>query len=78
MVGEGLGITLLPQLAVDAGIARGHGVALTPLPDACPRRVVLGWRATSPHAARFRRIAQVLARARDSLRTDPGVSALDG
>ena len=29
MVEEELGITLLPQLAVDAGIARGHAIALT-------------------------------------------------
>ncbi|MFU8864677.1 MAG: LysR substrate-binding domain-containing protein [Rhodobacterales bacterium] len=68
MVEEGLGITLLPQLAVDAGIARGHAIALTPLPDACPRRVVLAWRATSPHTQRFREIAALLRQARQSLR----------
>jgi len=68
MVEEGLGITLLPQLAVDAGIARGHAVALTPLPNACPRRVVLAWRATSPHTQRFRDIAALLRQARQSLR----------
>jgi LysR family hydrogen peroxide-inducible transcriptional activator len=68
MVEEGLGITLLPQLAVDAGIARGHAIALTPLPDAFPRRVVLGWRATSPHAARFRKIAALFREARATLR----------
>ena len=68
MVEEGLGITLLPQLAIDAGIARGHLVDLTPLPRACPRRVVLCWRRTSPHAARFRRIAEVLRTANVSLK----------
>ncbi|MDP2080925.1 MAG: LysR substrate-binding domain-containing protein [Pseudotabrizicola sp.] len=68
MVEEGLGITLLPQLAVDAGIARGHSIILTPLPGACPRRVVLGWRATSPHARRFREIAGIFRQARASLR----------
>lgn len=67
MVEEGLGVTLLPQLAVDAGIARGHSIDLTPLPNACPRRVVLGWRPTSPHAIRFRQIADVLRTARVSL-----------
>jgi LysR family hydrogen peroxide-inducible transcriptional activator len=67
MVEEGLGITLLPQLAVDAGIARGHAIALTALPDACPRQVVLGWRATSPHAARFRQIAALFRQARKTL-----------
>lgn len=68
MVEEGLGITLLPQLAVDAGIARGHAIALTPLPGACPRRVVLGWRATSPHAQRFREIAAIFRQSRQNLR----------
>lgn len=68
MVEEGLGITLLPQLAVDAGIARGHAIALTPLPGACPRRVVLGWRATSPHARRFREIAAIFRQSRKNLR----------
>ncbi len=68
MVEEGLGITLLPQLAIDAGIARGHSIDLTPLPQACPRRVVLGWRPTSPHAARFHRIAELLRAASASLK----------
>lgn len=71
MVEEGLGIILLPQLGVDAGIARGHDIALTPLPRACPRRVVLGWRATSPHAPHFRRIAALFRQARESLRVPP-------
>jgi LysR family hydrogen peroxide-inducible transcriptional activator len=69
MVEEGLGITLLPQLAVDAGIARGHDLALTPLPGACPRRVVLAWRATSPHVARFQQIAAIFQRARNNMNT---------
>ena len=67
MVEEGLGITLLPQLSIDAGITRGHSIDLTPLPDACPRKVVLGWRPTSPYAARFRQIGDVLRAARVSL-----------
>lgn len=67
MVEEGLGLTLLPQLAVDAGVARGHAIALTPLPGACPRRVVLGWRKTSPHADRFRQIATLFRAVHASL-----------
>lgn len=69
MVEEGLGITLLPQLAIDAGIARGHAIDLTPLPNACPRRVVLGWRATSPHVLRFKAIAAWLRASRQNLST---------
>lgn len=68
MVEEGLGITLLPQLAIDAGIARGHSIDLTPLPNACPRQVVLAWRPTSPNGTRFSQIAELLRMARKSLK----------
>jgi LysR family hydrogen peroxide-inducible transcriptional activator len=64
MVSEGLGITLLPDLAVAAGAAAESGVALTPLPDACPRTVVLVWRPTSPRASVFREIGEILRDAR--------------
>lgn len=57
MVEEGLGITLLPELAIAAGATRGHDIALLPLPGACPRRVALAWRPGSPHAAAFRQMA---------------------
>lgn len=67
MVGEGLGMTLLPDLAVRTGVTEGQGVRLTPLPDACPRRVTLVWRRTTSRAETFRRIGEVLRRsARDS------------
>ncbi|MBY6202266.1 LysR family transcriptional regulator [Maritalea mobilis] len=67
MVSEGLGITLLPNLAVDAGVASGGAVALTPLPEACPRQVVLAWRKTSARSEVFRRIGDVLIRTRDTM-----------
>jgi len=67
MVSEGLGITLLPNLAVDAGVASGGEVALTPLPEACPRQVVLAWRKTSARSEVFRRIGDVLIRTRDTM-----------
>ncbi|UWS10212.1 hydrogen peroxide-inducible genes activator [Phaeobacter inhibens] len=67
MVSEGLGITLLPDLAVDAGVAAGQDVVMTPLADACPRRVTLGWRPTSVRADLFRKIGTVLRQARGSL-----------
>lgn len=68
MVSEGLGITLLPDLAVAAGVAAHQRVALTPLPDACPRHVVLVWRATSPRAAVFEEIGRILQETRRALR----------
>ena len=57
MVSEGLGVTLLPDLAVDAGIAQGQNLTLTPLDGARSRRVVLVWRSTSPRQELFEAIA---------------------
>lgn len=67
MVEEGLGITLLPQLALDAGAARGHALELRDLPDACPRQITLAWRASSAQAAIYHKIAGALVAARQSL-----------
>lgn len=60
MVSEGLGITLLPDLAVRAGVVGGAAVHLTPLPDACPRHVVLAWRPGSAREGLFRKLGEVL------------------
>lgn len=60
MVSEGLGITLLPELAVRAGVVGAAEVQLTPLPDACPRHVVLAWRPGSAREALFRKLGEVL------------------
>ena len=67
MVSEGLGITLLPDLALDAGVLGGQDVAVTPLPDACPRRVVLAWRTTSARAGLFRKLGEILCRTRQQM-----------
>lgn len=67
MVEEGLGITLLPQLAVDGGAVAGHRLALAPLVGACPRRVVLAWRRTSARGEEFRRLAEILRQVRAGL-----------
>lgn len=71
MVAEGLGITLLPRLAVEAGIAAQHDVDLFPLVDACPRQVVLAWRPTSARADVFRQIADLLVKSRKALQGAP-------
>ena len=60
MVGEGLGMTLLPDLAVRTGVVEEQRVQLTLLPQACPRRVVLVWRRTTARAATFLKIGEVL------------------
>ena len=73
MVEEGLGITLLPQLALDAGAAAGHALTLIDLPLACPRRIALAWRASSAHAGLFRTVGTYLKEARRrSEATAPG------
>ena len=63
MVEEGLGITLLPQLAIDAGITQGHDIALVPTPGAMPRKVVMIWRRSSPRAPGFLTLAAALRQA---------------
>lgn len=67
MVAEGIGITLLPQLVIDAGAARGAEIALTPLEGAWPREVILAWRKSSARAEDFRRLAAILREERTRL-----------
>jgi LysR family hydrogen peroxide-inducible transcriptional activator len=60
MVSEGLGITLLPNLAVQAGVVGNTNIQLTPLPDACPRHIALAWRAGSARAEVFKQLGGLL------------------
>ena len=62
MVDNGLGVTLLPEMAVRAGILEGTGVAARPLdaPNAS-RRIALAWRRASPRERDFRLLADMLA-----------------
>lgn len=67
MVEEDLGITLLPKLAVDAGISKGHKLHLGDVQGAYPREVALAWRRSSPNAELFKQIATCLTAARRDL-----------
>ncbi|MEB8386809.1 LysR substrate-binding domain-containing protein [Rhodobacteraceae bacterium KMM 6894] len=60
MVSEGLGVTLLPNLAVEAGVVGAAAVQLTPLPDACPRTVALAWRPGSARTELFESLGMLL------------------
>ncbi|WP_051341068.1 hydrogen peroxide-inducible genes activator [Azospirillum halopraeferens] len=61
MVANGLGVTLLPQMALDTGILRGLDLAVRPLSGARPyRRIGLVWRRTSGRKETFRRLADAL------------------
>jgi len=61
MVAMGLGLTLLPQMAVDAGIAQGLDVDLVPLDaSAGTRQIGLVWRKSSVRAESFRALGRLL------------------
>ena len=60
MVAAGIGVTLIPQLALDALITRGTGIALSRLAAPASRRIGLAWRRTSLRAEDFRLLAGAL------------------
>jgi LysR family hydrogen peroxide-inducible transcriptional activator len=63
MVGGGLGLTLLPNLAVAGGVTAGANVTTRPLVGAFGRRIALAWRARSPRADEFRTLIPTIAAA---------------
>jgi LysR family transcriptional regulator, hydrogen peroxide-inducible genes activator len=64
MVAGGLGVTLLPKLAVDAGVAEGAEVALRPLAGAGAWRTLgFAWRPRTAREADYRALAPALAQA---------------
>lgn len=64
MVDNGLGLTILPEMAIAAGILDHTRVAARPLAADNPeRQIALVWRPTSPRARDFELLAQLLAEA---------------
>jgi LysR family hydrogen peroxide-inducible transcriptional activator len=62
MVAGGLGVTLLPRIAVEAGIAAGTDLVLRPLAGAGGWRTLgLVWRPQSPRAADYRALVPLMA-----------------
>ncbi len=61
MAAGGLGVTILPRLAVQGGVLEGTGLLTRPLEDAPGRTLALAWRPRSPRAAEFRALAAGLA-----------------
>jgi LysR family hydrogen peroxide-inducible transcriptional activator len=62
MVASGLGVTLLPRIAIDAGITTATDIALRPLAGRGGWRTIgLTWRPNTPRAADFRLLAPLLA-----------------
>jgi len=63
MVDNGLGLTFVPGMAIEAGILAGTGVDARPLRSDHPhRRIALIWRKTSPREAEFHMLASALRR----------------
>jgi LysR family hydrogen peroxide-inducible transcriptional activator len=65
MVDNGLGMTMLPEMAVSAGILDHTRITARPLSAEHPARTIaLAWRRASPREADFRLLADVLIAAR--------------
>jgi LysR family hydrogen peroxide-inducible transcriptional activator len=61
MVDNGLGLTFVPAIAIDAGILKGTGVDARPLRSSQGfRRIALVWRRSSPREEEFRLLAETL------------------
>jgi LysR family transcriptional regulator, hydrogen peroxide-inducible genes activator len=61
MVDNGLGLTFIPSMAIDAGILENTQVDAKPLrSDHGYRRIALIWRRSSPRESEFRLLAQAL------------------
>ena len=61
MVDNGLGLTFIPQMAVDAGLLDGTRITALPLEaEHGARQIALAWRKTSPREEEFRLLAASL------------------
>src|SRR6476620_2365345 len=63
MVDNGLGVTFVPEMAIEAGILSGTAVDARPLRSDNPyRRIALIWRRSSPREDEFQMLAATLRR----------------
>jgi LysR family hydrogen peroxide-inducible transcriptional activator len=61
MVGSGLGVSLLPAMALAAGLAEQAEITVRPLADRAPRReIVVAWRSGSSREVEARLLAEAL------------------
>lgn len=75
MVDNGLGLTFVPALAINAGILEGTGVDAKPLhSDHGFRRIALIWRRSSPRENEFQLLARMLGRVMSELIPTPGAT----
>lgn len=65
MVDNGLGVTMLPEIALNAGILNHTGIAARPLGGDNPNRTIaLAWRRASPRERDFRLLAEIFSTVR--------------
>jgi LysR family hydrogen peroxide-inducible transcriptional activator len=75
MVDNGLGVTFIPAMAIDAGILENTQVDAKPLrSDHGYRRIALIWRRSSPRESEFRLLAQALRQI--MLELSPGLGTI--
>ena len=60
MVAAGIGVTLVPRVAVDADITRGTAISLSRFAATASRQIALAWRRTSFRADEFRLLVSTL------------------
>ncbi len=79
MVAGGLGVTLLPRLAVNAGVTEGTGTVLRPLSAAGAWRTLgLAWRPNAPRASEYRALVPLLSETcRDALASPAALVGAD-
>ena len=79
MVAGGLGVTLLPRIAVNAGVTDGTDVILRPLAAAGAWRTLgLAWRPNAPRASEYRALVPLLSETcRDALASPPAAVAAE-
>jgi LysR family hydrogen peroxide-inducible transcriptional activator len=79
MVDNGLGITFVPSMAIEAGILEGTQVEAKPLrSDHGFRRIALIWRRSSPRDSEFQLLAAALRRIMRELSPDRAASGPGG
>ncbi|MDQ3481812.1 MAG: LysR substrate-binding domain-containing protein [Pseudomonadota bacterium] len=78
MVDNGLGLTFIPSMAIDAGILDGTKVDARPLRSANGfRRIALIWRRSSPREGEFQMLGAALRRIMGELGRAPEASEID-
>ena len=76
MAAIGLGVTLVPEMAIASGLLAGLDLHVAPLAGDRPwRRIALVWRRTSGRKETFRRLAEILRAAAAPPASDPAQPA---